>query len=390
MAGKKVSYAKGSIALNKRASGEHVWVFRYKDSSGKYRGIQFATIKQCRTRTHAKNEAEKQHLRQRYLEPARLGRKTLGDAITRYKKEVMPERFSTQHGYSSWLKLHISEWASSVMEDMDPAAVELWLKGRDLAPKSKSSIKGLMAILFDQAMKWKWLPIGRNPMALVKITGGTKRKSRPGVLTQAQFGNLLTNIGEQHVRVVVIVGMCLGLRLSEILALQWSDIDWEDMSLSVERGIVNGRLGPVKTEYSDAPAPVDPALLEILLGWKRTTEFAGDGDWIFASPFKCGRAPYFPTAIRRKIHAAARLAGLDKLLKGEPTKILRHTYRSWLGTTNAPLAVIKDLMRHADIRTTMNVYGNGLEAPMRGANSKVVKMVLKTRLTPRVKSVSYK
>ena len=65
------------------------------------------------------------------------------------------------------------------------------------------------------------------------------------------------------------------------------------------------------------------------------------------------------------------------LLRGEPTKILRHSYRSWLGTTNAPVAVIKDLMRHADIRTTFNEYGNGLPAPMREANSKVVRMVLR-------------
>jgi hypothetical protein len=41
------------------------------------------------------------------------------------------------------------------------------------------------------------------------------------------------------------------------------------------------------------------------------------------------------------------------------------------------VAVIKDLMRHADIRTTFNEYGNGLPAPMREANSKVVRMVLR-------------
>lgn len=70
-------------------------------------------------------------------------------------------------------------------------------------------------------------------------------------------------------------------------------------------------------------------------------------------------------------------AGIAHLLRGEPTKILRHSYRAWLGTTNAPVAVIKDLMRHADIRTTFNEYGNGLPAPMREANSKVVRMVLR-------------
>src|SRR5207302_518985 len=132
-----------------------------------------------------------------------------------------------------------------------------------------------------------------------------------------------------------------------------------------------------KTEYSEAPAPLDPLLAEALLSWRRKSEFSQDGDWIFASPFSAGEKPYFPTAIRRKVHAAGKAAGIEYLLKGEPTKILRHSYRSWLGTTNAPVAVIKDLMRHADIRTTFNEYGNGLPAPMREANSKVVQMVLR-------------
>ncbi len=83
--------------------------------------------------------------------------------------------------------------------------------------------------------------------------------------------------------------------------------------------------------------------------------------------------------IRRKIHAAAEQAGLAHLLKNEPTKIFRHSYRSWLGTTNALLAVIKDLMRHGDIRTTFNHYGNVMQEPMRDANSKVVQMALRAK-----------
>jgi hypothetical protein len=37
---------------------------------------------------------------------------------------------------------------------------------------------------------------------------------------------------------------------------------------------------------------------------------------------------------------------------------MRHTYRSWLDVVGTPIAVQQKLMRHADIRTTMNVYGD--------------------------------
>ena len=65
---------------------------------------------------------------------------------------------------------------------------------------------------------------------------------------------------------------------------------------------------------------------------------------------------------------AGQRAGLGKI--GWHT--LRHTYRSWLDQTKAPMTVQKDLMRHADIKTTMNVYGKAMAEPMREANSEVV------------------
>jgi integrase len=237
----------------------------------------------------------------------------------------------------------------------------------------------MMNILFTLAMKWRLFPIGRNPMELVAIKAGIKRRSRPAILSQRQVALLLKNIPEDHVRLFVILGMCLGLRLSEVLGLQRCDIDWEELQISVRRGVVQGRLGEVKTEYSEAQVPLDRELAKLLRGWKSKVQFASPSDWIFASPFSGGRSPYFPTAVRRKMHAAAVRAGLSHLMKGEPTKIFRHSYRSWLGASNTPVAIIKDLMRHADIRTTMNEYGNAMPEPMRSANSKVVQMALHTR-----------
>ena len=55
----------------------------------------------------------------------------------------------------------------------------------------------------------------------------------------------------------------------------------------------------------------------------------------------------------------------------------RHTYRSWLDETGAPMKVQQELMRHASIQTTMNVYGQAMASSKREANGKVVEMVLK-------------
>ena len=55
----------------------------------------------------------------------------------------------------------------------------------------------------------------------------------------------------------------------------------------------------------------------------------------------------------------------------------RHTYRSWLDETGAPMKVQQELMRHASIQTTMNVYGQAMSNSKREANSKIVEMVLR-------------
>jgi integrase len=60
----------------------------------------------------------------------------------------------------------------------------------------------------------------------------------------------------------------------------------------------------------------------------------------------------------------------------------RHTYRSWLDATGAPSGVQQKLMRHAQISTTMNVYGNALMESKRDANSRVAKLALEQGLDP--------
>jgi integrase len=55
---------------------------------------------------------------------------------------------------------------------------------------------------------------------------------------------------------------------------------------------------------------------------------------------------------------------------------LRHTYRSWLDAVGTTIAVQQKLMRHANIRTTMNVYGTVVTEEMSTASGKVARLVV--------------
>jgi len=69
-------------------------------------------------------------------------------------------------------------------------------------------------------------------------------------------------------------------------------------------------------------------------------------------------------------------AGRASGVTGVSTHVMRHTYRSWLDAVGTTIAVQQKLMRHADIRTTMNVYGDVVTDEMSKAHSKVVALAL--------------
>jgi len=127
-------------------------------------------------------------------------------------------------------------------------------------------------------------------MELVTIKGATKRMRKPRSLTVEEFQLFLEHL-EEPIRTIALVCVCFGLRISECLALRWSDVDWLNSKLRVERGIVRQQVDDVKTIYSGRLMSIDAAMLEVLKTWRQNTQFSSDEDWTFASPVKLGRLP---------------------------------------------------------------------------------------------------
>ena len=283
---------------------------------------------------------------------------TIGMLVSRYLEAELPElRHSTADSYRSYLNHQIKpRWGDYPMSKVKPMAVEQWLKGLDLASRTKGHLHNLLRVLFNCAMRWELTEIGENPMKLVMVRGTSKRRHEPMVLSVAQFHLLLKQLDEPF-RTMVILDLATGLRCSELFALKWCDVLWDDLTLLVRRGIVTGIVSDVKTKYSNAGIPLDPALAEVLLNWQRKTLFKNPEDWVFASPYVAGRLPWYPWGVeRRHIIPAGIRCGIGRV--GWHT--FRHTFRTFLDETGAPMKVQQELMRHADIRTTMNVYGKAM------------------------------
>ncbi len=277
--------------------------------------------------------------------------------------------WSTAAGYRSYLKEHIRpKWGDVPLADIKALGILEWVKSLPLSPKTRAHVRALMHLLFERAMLWELMEPQRNPVELVKLRGTSRRLKKPQILSPEQAQALVSKLREPY-RTMVIVAMCTGMRVSEVLALRWEHIDFEAGVMLVQQGVVNGRIGKVKTEASNDYIPLDPTFAQILLDWKRDHSTG----LVFPSPFTGGC--YYAGVIQQQILKPA-FEKIGVSGAGLGWHVFRHTYRSLLDETGAPVGVQQKLMRHSNVATTMNVYGSASSKARQQANSKVVQMVI--------------
>ena len=226
-----------------------------------------------------------------------------------------------------------------------------------------------MRYLFNHAIRWEWCD--SNP--LTRVRQSAKRSRTPIVLSVTQVQKLLDNLREP-IRTMVLVDVSTGLRIGELLALKWRDIDFENFEISVTRSISLQQIGECKTEASRKPVPMDAEIAESLRRWRRTSEYKELEDWIFASPHNEGRQPYWPgTLYRAHLRPAAKAAGITDTI-GWHT--FRHTFATLLKANGEDVKTVQELLRHANSTVTMNVYAQGVTELKRQAHHRLVQMVI--------------
>jgi integrase len=105
-----------------------------------------------------------------------------------------------------------------------------------------------MAVVFNCAMRWGLIDLGANPVSLVRVKGVSRRQKEPRILNCAEIQALIAKL-QDPCRTAVIAALGTGLRCSELFAFKWEDVNWDELTLSVCRAIVDGVVGDVKTKY---------------------------------------------------------------------------------------------------------------------------------------------
>jgi len=159
-----------------------------------------------------------------------------------------------------------------------------------------------------------------------------------------------------------------GMRLGELLGLQWGDVDFNGCFIEVRRNLVAGR---ITTPKSGRTRRVDMSqqLLETLKGLltSRKAEALKNGwgkvpEWVFCN--EDGGALDGDNLRHRVFYKVLEKSGLRRVRFHD----LRHTYASLLLQQGESPAYVKEQLGHASIQTTVDVYGHLIP----GANRQAV------------------
>ena len=122
--------------------------------------------------------------------------------------------------------------------------------------------------------------------------------------------------------------------------------------------------GAPKTEASLKDVPLDAQTAESLWAWRRLSPHAGPCDWVFASPHMKGRQPYWPGTLWRYYGKPALQRA--KVAKQVSYHTFRHTFGTLLNANGENPKVVEELLRHASLKVTTDVYMQAVGPQKRG------------------------
>jgi integrase len=396
---RRTSYQQGSLKLAERRKGK-VWEFRWRevqiDGSIRRKNIVIGSLEEFPNESTAQAAVDALRLEINQQTPQQLIKSiSLETLVNHYRQYELPDIFNktkpgpdtadedrksyaTQVTYEGYLKKWIlPRWGAYRLTEVRAVEVEKWLKtlcfkktGIALARGSKAKIRNIMSALYSHAIRWEWAD--KNPITSVRQSA--KREKTPDVLTAEEIVAILAEL-PNPLRTMIERDAFTGLRRGELIGLRWEDVDFEQLILHVRRSVVAMVEGAPKTEASKKDVPLDAQTAESLFAWRQTCAYPASHDWVFASPAMKGKQPYWPGT-------QWRYYGKPALKRARITKHVNyhtfgHTFGTLLNANGENPKVVQELLRHASLKVTTDVYMQAVSPQKREAQSKLVKMVLK-------------
>jgi integrase len=357
----------GHLSLRKRKRG-NVWYLRYRLADGRHvqKLLGPAWTERSRPPTGYYTKRTAEEALQQALADARRGTlpgseptsgKTFDDACSdwlRYVEHDKQRSPSTLSDYRNVVRSSLLPefGADTPLEKITTKRIESYRERLlDEGLLSRRTIQKTLVLLFGilkRAKRRGWIP--SNPAEDVeRVT--VKRSGDFNVLSPEEVSAVARAAESEQDAAIYAVAAYTGLRLGELRALRWRDLDFAKQTVLVRGSFTHGRPGPPKSGKVRSVPLIDQAARP-LDALSRRPMFTGPDDLVFCTELG---DHVNDDRLRERFYAALEAAGLgDKRLGGDPMVFhdLRHTFGT-LAVEAWPLHDVQAYMGHADIQTTM-------------------------------------
>ena len=336
-------------------------------------------------------EVTKQHLHSQINQPDFRGRVTFADLARHYMthelgeqtETVDPKSHTTIAAYKRILKNRcLDRWGKRAALGIEPLELEQWLRDtkreENLENPTLDKVRRVMSLVYKHGQRYGLIPHSEeaNPLRFVRCK--TTSSYEAMILTPQQAFAILTRLREPE-RTLTLLTSATGLRISEGLGLQWQDVSFEQSQINVRRTWTCGAEGMPKSAASQAPVPLHPLLAEFLHNWKQQTPYSAATDWVFASSRCKGKRPRCANMlVAGYLRPAAIAAGVLK--EGVGIRFgfhnLRHSLASFLVRSNTDPKTVQALLRHADVKTTLQLYAHSMSEDRMAAQGQMLHAIL--------------
>jgi integrase len=279
-----------------------------------------------------------------------------------WQAHVLPMyKHSTQKNHRHILEKHLlPRFGDKAIADVTRQEVQAYvahLVSNGYAPRTTDHIHDVLSAVLRTAVKWGHLR--ENPARDVDLPALINVRPK-WALTIPQAVSLLAEL-PPLARTLVGLALMSGLRRGELFALRWRDLDEHRQCLNVREAVYEGRFGTPKTAAGVRQIPLSEAAMKLIVDWRGRVKRNEPEALMFST---WSGKPISPNNIvRRWIVPACETLGLERVT----WLTLRRTYSSWAHEKGVPGKVIAQLMGHAKVDTTLNVYTQVVDGSLRKA-----------------------
>jgi integrase len=226
-----------------------------------------------------------------------------------------------------------------------------------LSPRTVHYAHAVLHAALEQAVRWRL--IARNPARGVALPTSTPREMR--VLNPDQARRFLEQAAKTRYGVLFALALTTGMRPSEYLGLRWSDINWQDETVTVARTLEKGsgwRFAGTKRPCSRRQVKLESWVASRLRQLHAVDTGNPDTNPDVARQIfktQCGR-PINSDSLAREFKRLLREAALPPMRLYD----LRHTFATLALTADVPAKVVSELLGHASSAFTLDVYAHVL------------------------------